>query len=93
VFIEVEDNGPGIPAAERARALERFYRVPGSAGSGSGLGLAIANDIVKAHGGTLHLGEPPGRTGTIARVEFRETAQRPAPPALPRESPPAAVVH
>jgi two-component system sensor histidine kinase TctE len=92
VFIEIEDDGPGIPAAERARALERFYRVPGSAGSGSGLGLAIANDIVKAHGGTLHLGESAGRTGTIARVEFRETTQRPAP-APARESLPAAVVH
>src|SRR5262249_45049582 len=35
------DDGPGIPAAERARAFERFYRVPGSATGGSGLGLSI----------------------------------------------------
>ncbi len=93
VFIEVEDNGPGIPAAERERALDRFYRVPGSAGSGSGLGLAIANDIVKAHGGTLDLGEPPGRAGTLVRIEFMETAQRPPAPAPPAREPPAAVVH
>jgi two-component system sensor histidine kinase TctE len=93
VFIEVEDNGPGIPSAERERALDRFYRVAGSAGSGSGLGLAIANDIVKAHGGTLHLGEPPGRTGTLVRIEFRETAHRPAAPAQPVREPPAALVH
>jgi two-component system sensor histidine kinase TctE len=93
VFLEVEDNGPGIPAAERERALDRFYRVPGSAGSGSGLGLAIANDIAKAHGGALHLGEPQGRSGTLARVEFKKTAQRPPPPLPPAREPPAAVVH
>jgi len=81
VFLEVEDNGPGIPAAERARVLERFHRVPGSPGSGSGLGLAIANDIVKAHAGTLVLGEPSGHPGTIVRAEFRETVLRPAAPA------------
>ena len=78
VVLEVEDNGPGIPAAERSRVLERFHRVPGSAGSGSGLGLAIANDIVRAHSGTLTLGGPPGHPGTIVRAEFRETALRPA---------------
>jgi two-component system sensor histidine kinase TctE len=81
VFLAVEDNGPGIPAAERAHVLERFHRVPGSPGSGSGLGLAIANDIVKAHAGTLVLGEPSGHPGTIVRAEFRETVLRPAAPA------------
>jgi len=77
VFLEVEDNGPGIPAVERERVLERFHRVPGSPGSGSGLGLAIANDIVKAHSGTLSLGVASARSGTIVRAEFRETALRP----------------
>jgi two-component system sensor histidine kinase TctE len=81
VFLEVEDNGPGIPAAERARVLERFHRVPGSPGSGSGLGLAIANDIVRAHAGALMLGEASGHPGTIVRAEFRETVLRPAAPA------------
>lgn len=81
VFLEVEDNGPGIPPAERARVLERFHRVPGSAGSGSGLGLAIANDIVRAHSGALVIGEPAARVGTVVRAEFRETAARPGAPA------------
>jgi two-component system sensor histidine kinase TctE len=82
-FLEVEDNGVGIPPEERAKVIERFYRVPDSPGSGSGLGLAIANDIVNAHAGALRLAEPPDHHGTIVRAEFRETEMRdaPAPPA------------
>jgi len=76
VYLEVEDNGVGIPPEEREKVIERFYRLPDSPGSGSGLGLAIANDIVKAHAGSLRLAEPVGHTGTIVRAEFRETTQR-----------------
>ena len=46
VFVEVEDDGPGVPLAERIRVLERFYRVTGTQGEGNGLGLAIAAEIV-----------------------------------------------
>ncbi len=77
-FLEVEDNGVGIPPAERERVIDRFYRVPDTPGSGSGLGLAIANDIVKAHAGTLHLTAPAEHAGTLVRAEFRETALRPS---------------
>lgn len=52
----VEDSGPGIPAAERERVFERFYRLDGSRSSrsgGRGLGLAICAEIVKAHGGKI----------------------------------------
>jgi len=52
-FLEVEDDGPGIPAAERSRVLERFYRVPGTPGTGSGLGLAIVREIAAGHGANL----------------------------------------
>ena len=52
-FLEVEDDGPGIPAAERGRVLERFYRVPGTPGTGSGLGLAIVREIAAGHGANL----------------------------------------
>ena len=55
-YLEVEDDGPGIPAAERAKVLERFYRVPGTAGTGSGLGLAIVREIAAAHGAELEIG-------------------------------------
>lgn len=46
----VEDDGPGIPADERQRVLDRFYRVPGAAGHGSGLGLAIVQAVARRHG-------------------------------------------
>ena len=49
VFLEVIDDGPGIPAHERSRALERFYRVLGTKGEGNGLGLAIADEIARVH--------------------------------------------
>lgn len=62
VRIEVRDTGPGIPAADRARIFERFFRVgsdgrrPGLAdGSGAGLGLPIARWIARSHGGDLQL--------------------------------------
>ena len=69
-FLEVEDDGPGIPPAERPLVMQRFHRVPGTAGEGSGLGLAIVSDIVTLHGARFELGAVVGR-GTRARVEFR----------------------
>ncbi len=54
-FIEVEDDGPGIAPSERARVLERFYRVRGTQGEGNGLGLAIADEIARVHHGQLAL--------------------------------------
>src|SRR5437868_10952154 len=54
-FLEVEDDGPGIPAPERVRVLERFYRVPGTPGTGSGLGLASVREIASGHGATISI--------------------------------------
>ena len=54
-FLQVEDDGPGVPAAEQPRVLQRFYRLPGSAGQGTGLGLAIADEIARVHGAELVL--------------------------------------
>jgi signal transduction histidine kinase len=54
--LAVEDSGPGIPEAERARVFERYYRVDGARAAsegGRGLGLAIAAGIVTAHGGAM----------------------------------------
>ncbi len=48
-FLEVIDDGPGIPPHERTKALERFYRVLGTQGEGNGLGLAIADEIARVH--------------------------------------------
>ncbi|HEY0955286.1 MAG TPA: sensor histidine kinase [Roseateles sp.] len=62
-WLEVEDNGPGIPPAERPAALQRFRRGGKARGTGTGLGLAIAADIAARHGGSLQLLDahtPPG---------------------------------
>ncbi len=55
VFLEVQDDGPGIAAPERAKALQRFYRLRGTPGEGNGLGLAIADEIARAHHSQLEL--------------------------------------
>jgi two-component system sensor histidine kinase TctE len=70
-FIEVEDDGPGIPVPERPLVVQRFHRVPGTAGEGSGLGLAIVADIVMVHGGRFEIGDGAGGRGARVRVEFR----------------------
>lgn len=71
-WLEVEDNGPGIPAAERAAALQRFRRGSSAkgTGTGSGLGLAIAADIAQRHGGQLLLLDARRGPGLRARVNL-----------------------
>ena len=71
----VEDDGPGIPEAERARALQPFTRLDAArpsdpAGPGVGLGLTIALDVARSHGGTLELGESPGLGGLKATLRL-----------------------
>jgi len=56
VLIGVADHGPGIAEADRARAVERFVRLPQSAAEpGSGLGLSLAAAVARLHGGELRL--------------------------------------
>jgi two-component system sensor histidine kinase TctE len=69
-FVEVEDDGPGIAPAERARVLQRFYRVPGTPGTGSGLGLAIVREIAAAHGASLAVSEGMGGRGCRVGITF-----------------------
>jgi len=68
--LSVEDNGPGIPEAERDRVFERFYRVLGTGADGCGLGLAIVTEIAQSHGATVKLTPAPTGTGTIVSVVF-----------------------
>jgi len=56
--IAVDDAGPGIPAAERERVVQRFERNTSTA-DGSGLGLAISNQVAIAHGGRMHISTSP----------------------------------
>ena len=68
--LSVADTGPGIAASERERVFDRFYRLPGSAGSnGSGLGLAIVKAIAQRHGAQVLLSDAPGG-GLLASVLF-----------------------
>lgn len=72
VFIEVEDDGLGIPEAELSRIFERFYRVDKARSKkegGTGLGLAIVKHIVIRLGGNLQVDSKPGQ-GTTFRVEI-----------------------
>ena len=78
--IEVEDEGPGIPSAERARIWEPFVRLrPGSAVPGSGIGLAVVRELVAAHGGECRVTATAG-TGARFIVELPDATRsgRPA---------------
>jgi two-component system, OmpR family, sensor histidine kinase TctE len=68
-FLEVEDDGPGIPVSERGAVRQRFYRVPGTPGSGCGLGLAIADEVARLHRAELEIGDNQG-VGTRVRLRF-----------------------
>ncbi|GAC1403690.1 MAG: hypothetical protein NVSMB64_05760 [Candidatus Velthaea sp.] len=57
VALSVEDDGPGVPEADRARIFDRFYKARRES-SGSGLGLAICRRITHAHAGTIVLDGP-----------------------------------
>jgi two-component system OmpR family sensor kinase len=70
VVVCVEDSGPGIPAEERERVFDRFYRIAGSEAAGSGLGLAIIKSIAERHGAQLALGQSARLGGLAATVTF-----------------------
>jgi signal transduction histidine kinase len=67
VLLSVADRGPGIPEADRARAIERFVRLEASRTlPGSGLGLSLASAVATLHGGELRLSDnAPGLRATL----------------------------
>ncbi|MEH6720496.1 MAG: ATP-binding protein [Aurantimonas endophytica] len=71
IRIDVADEGPGIPKAQRVRVLEPYFKLDASRSAGKnpgfGLGLSIVTDIVRAHGGRLEFHDNHPR-GLIARI-------------------------
>jgi signal transduction histidine kinase len=70
--IEVSDDGPGVPVADRGKVFERFVRLDDArarSDGGSGLGLAIVAEVVTAHGGTVEVDDAPGG-GALFRVRL-----------------------
>jgi two-component system sensor histidine kinase TctE len=68
--LAVEDEGPGVPAEERARVFDRFHRVSGSAAGGSGLGLAIVREIARSHDAEAWVEAGADGRGAVFRVRF-----------------------
>jgi signal transduction histidine kinase len=70
-LLEVTDSGPGIPAADRERVFDRFYRRVSAPEGGSGLGLAIVKAIADRHGARVSLADAPGG-GLRVTVDFAQ---------------------
>ncbi|MFJ4807256.1 sensor histidine kinase [Streptomyces longwoodensis] len=73
-LVRVADRGPGIPAADRSRVFDRFFRVDKARSrdrGGSGLGLSVARSLAEAHGGTLALADEPDATAFVLTLPLR----------------------
>ncbi len=71
LVIEVEDDGPGIPPAERAKVITRFYRLKRDQSQvGSGLGLAIVESLAASCNAQFWLGDTAHGNGLLARLRF-----------------------
>jgi signal transduction histidine kinase len=69
LLFQVADNGPGIPEADRDRALQRFVRLEESRSQpGSGLGLSLVAAVARLHHGTIELGD--GRPGLVVTLSL-----------------------
>jgi C4-dicarboxylate-specific signal transduction histidine kinase len=65
--VTVSDDGPGIPAADRARVFDPFFTTK-APGTGTGLGLAVCRHLVATAGGSIEVADGPGGRGAEFRV-------------------------
>jgi two-component system sensor histidine kinase QseC len=68
--LTVIDQGPGIPAEQRERVWQRFFRIPGNAAEGSGLGLSIVERVAQLHGAAVTLADGENGSGLRVTVVF-----------------------
>ena len=78
VSIEVEDDGPGIPADKRAELFTRGTRLDTTGKPGTGLGLAIVRDVAEIYGGSVALDESEDLGGLTVRLTLPEAPQGPS---------------
>lgn len=76
IIFSVADSGPGIPATERQKVFERFYRQLGTKVAGSGLGLSIVTRIADLHDLSFELAESEFR-GLLINVKFKPMDREP----------------
>ncbi len=77
VYLQVMDEGPGIPSADMEHVFDKFYRVGGTdrRRAGTGLGLAICRGFVEAMHGTITVANRNGRTGAVFTVTLPVAAR------------------
>lgn len=69
----VSDDGPGIPAGQREKVLDRFYRLADQDTNGSGLGLSIVARIAALHDARLELADGIGTPGLTVRLQLPQS--------------------
>jgi signal transduction histidine kinase len=75
IYVAVSDQGIGIPAGERERIFDRFYRIDSALSrrtQGAGLGLYLVKSVVEAHGGRIWVSSTPGQGSTFVFTLPRE---------------------
>jgi two-component system CheB/CheR fusion protein len=91
VLLEVQDHGPGIPAAALPHLFDRFYQAAGrTAQDGLGVGLFITRELVRAHGGAIEVRTSEGQGATFTvRLPLRAAPEEAAPTSAPDATEPS----
>jgi signal transduction histidine kinase len=77
VFLEVSDDGPGVPEEEQTAIFNRFHRVPGRGNRGIGIGLSLVASIARLHDADIETFNGIGNPGFCVRIVFPAAAAAP----------------